>query len=85
MGFVELGEEFPDVSARLKDLYVSKGEGNSTSVLCTIKRALVDLVARVCRVLEELLRAWMQRDDCSAVSPTIYGHGLESKREKMLG
>lgn len=34
MGLVELGKEFPGVSAGLKDLYVNKGEGNSTRVLC---------------------------------------------------
>lgn len=82
---MELGKQFPDVSAGLKDLYVSKGEGNFTSVLCTIKCGLVDVVAQICRVLEELMRAWMQRYDCPAVLPTIYGHGLESKGEKMLG
>lgn len=85
MGFVELGKEFPDVSAELKDLYVSEeGEGNFTGVLCTMKCGLVDLVTHICRVLEELTRAWMQRSDCSAVLPTIYGLGLESKGEKML-
>lgn len=82
---MELGREFPDVSAGLKDLYVSKAEGHFTSVLCTIERGLVDVVAQICRVLEELMRAWMQRHDCPAVFPTIYGHGLESKGEKMLG
>lgn len=84
-GFVELEKELPDVSAGLKDLCVSKSEGSFTSVLCTIECGLMGLMACICSMLEELMRAWMQRSNDCAVFPAIYGHGLESKGEKMSG
>lgn len=65
-GFGEPEKESPDVSAGLKDLCVSKGEGSFTSVLCTIKCGLMGLMACICSVrrADEGMDAKIQRLCC---------------------